>query len=453
MGDSIDMQDGRPTPDAALAQKCLRSFDGGVLCNVRTVKPESYRAISALGPGQTPFVPRGQGLSYAAASFGSSSTAIDMRSFDRVLDYDSDTGEVVVEAGMTLASLFEFLLRKGRYLPVQPGHGQISVGGCIAANVHGKNQARDGTFYDQVQQITLFHPRHGIVTVSREQSPTVFETTCGGYGLTGLILTARLRTRRIPGGTVTMKTSVADRPETGMEMISKAAASCDVAYSWHDMIGTAGSGLVVTGSFDEGPLETERRQRHRTISSEWRAAMPISVQTALVGRAVNTLYRILNGPGERKVHLREALFPAQGKEIYFRLFGRAGFHEYQAIVPVLQFPEYIAQVRASARKHRVPIVLASGKSFDGVSKLLRFTGAGTCFAINVPRTRTSLDFLAELDGIAIDLGCRPNIIKDARLPRSVVEATYPDYDRFKRLLSEWDPERMFRSELSERLGL
>ncbi|MBQ0823538.1 FAD-binding oxidoreductase [Microvirga sp. HBU67558] len=449
----MDPQHRHRSPGVVPASLHLRSFDGGVHCDVHALRPESYRAISALAAGHTPLVPRGQGLSYVAASFGPTSTAVDMRSFDRVLDYDSDTGDVVVEAGITLASLFEFLLRKGRYLPVQPGHGQISVGGCIAANVHGKNQARDGTFYDQVHQITLFHPRHGIVTVSREQSPTIFETTCGGYGLTGLILTAHLKTRRIPGGTVTLKISAVDRPETGMELMRTAASACDVIYSWHDLIGSTGSGLVVTGCFDEGPLGAERHQRQREISSNWRAAMPISLQTALVGRAVNTLYRLLNQPGEKKVHLREALFPAQGKEVYFRLFGRAGFHEYQAIVPGSQFSDYVAQVQACARKHRLPIVLASGKSFEGVPTLLRFTGAGTCFAINVPRTGSSLSFLSELDGIAIDLGCRPNIIKDARLPRSVVEATYPDYDRFKRLLTEWDPERMFRSELSERLGL
>src|SRR4051794_9606117 len=108
MVDSIDPQHKRLPPGVVPAPLRLRSFDGGVLCDVPALRPESYRAISALATGRTPLVARGQGLSYAAASFGPSSTAVDMRSFDRVLDYDSDTGEVVVEAGMTLASLFEF---------------------------------------------------------------------------------------------------------------------------------------------------------------------------------------------------------------------------------------------------------------------------------------------------------------------------------------------------------
>jgi decaprenylphospho-beta-D-ribofuranose 2-oxidase len=67
------------------------------------------------------------------------------------------------------------------------------VGGCIAADVHGKNAAQDGTFISQVQSICLFHPSHGLVEVSPATANDLFRATCGGFGLTGIIVTARLK--------------------------------------------------------------------------------------------------------------------------------------------------------------------------------------------------------------------------------------------------------------------
>jgi len=379
-------------------------------------------------------IARGQGLSYAAASFGAAGAAIDMRGFDRILDYDTASGDVVVEAGITLAGLFDFLASKHRYLVVQPGHGQISVGGCIAANVHGKNQSRDGTFYKQVQEVMLFHPRHGAIAVSRQSSPEVFDATCGGFGLTGIILRARLKTAALPSRHMILSIYPAATPEVAADMMRDAASSAEAVYSWHDFIAGKGDGLVALARFDSDQEIRGATRRQKPISAEWRARGLLSSRTSLAGRLINVAYRAFNRPGDYNIAVEKAIFPSQGSEEYFRLYGKRGFHEYQAIVPRQSFGEYVSRVRALAKGCSVPILLASAKYFEGQSFLLRFTGDGICFAINVPRSDESEGFLIELDRIAVELMCRPNIMKDSRLPRAIVEKVYPEYEIFKRFL-------------------
>src|SRR5258708_24098589 len=100
---------------------------------------------------------------------------------------------------MTLGNLLAITAGHGLWLPVQPGYPDITIGGCIAANVHGKNPHREGTFEHSVESLNLYHPARGTVRIGRESEAELFELTCGGYGLTGIILSATLRLEPLPG--------------------------------------------------------------------------------------------------------------------------------------------------------------------------------------------------------------------------------------------------------------
>jgi decaprenylphospho-beta-D-ribofuranose 2-oxidase len=434
-------------------RRIFRSFDGGASCSGEAVRPETYRSLRDFGSCDLPFIPRGQGLSYAAASFGASSLSIDMRAFDRILDYDSKSGDVVVEAGITLGALHRFLRGKWRYLSAQPGHGSITVGGAIAANVHGKNQARDANFDAQVVDVKLLHPTHGMQILSSSVNSDVFEATCGGFGLTGVIVSARLKTQPLASDEMELTVHEVDDPVAGAKLMQRLAPSVALVHSWHDFTRPEGDGFVVSGTFaadqDVRPLPAQMV----SLSADWRAAFPPSLINATSIRAMNALYRKLNRPGSLRMPVTSALFPIHGKESYFKLFGRRGFLEYQAVVPDAAFAEYVARVREAARKFGTPIALAAGKYFSGKASLLKFSGTGICLAIDVPRNATSHLLFDAFDRILLDTNSIPNIVKDSRLPPAVVEAAYPEYGRFKKIVSTWDPRRLFRSELSQRLGL
>ena len=437
-----------------------QSFDGGVSLQCTVQCPDRYSFFCA-SQATRHTIARGAGLSYAAASFGEGTVTVDLSCFDRVLEFDERTGIVEVEAGMRLDDLFQFLARRNYYLPVLPGHGAISVGGCVAADVHGKNQARDGTFMRQVQSVNLFHPSHGRVDVSSEHDAELFRATCGGYGTTGLIVSAKLRAKRLPGRAVDMRWYAISNLEEGISQLRVLAPASDFAFSWHDLTGRGsdfGRGYVSAGAIIDEPDRSGAREENWTappISGARRARLPISLFNSWSTKFVNAVhgFRRRKGQGVIRSSLVECFFPIHGSEVYFDMFGRQGFHEYQAVVPHDRIREYVVGIRSAISNHRVAVTLASAKLFAGASDLLRFTGDGICIALNIPRDSRSLAFLADMDRLILTVGGRPNIIKDSRLPKAVVEATYPEFERFRAILCRWDTERLFRSELSTRLGL
>jgi decaprenylphospho-beta-D-ribofuranose 2-oxidase len=248
---------------------------------------------------------------------------------------------------------------------------------------------------------------------------------------------------------------------SGFDALAQEARQTDFAYTWHDMMqrgANFGRGHLLLGSFwphnthgPQGPLA------HSTpgLSAQDRASWAWPLLNRWTTRAMNLAYsgrqRWLGRV--RHVPLRNALFPIHETQFYFKLFGRTGFHEYQVLVPHPNIVEYLQSVQDYLNHHPLAITLASAKLFRGQQQLLRFTGEGICIALNFPRSRESTAFTAFLDKLVVSVRGIPNIIKDSRLPRAVVDACYPEADRFRQELRAFDPGRLFQSELSERLHL
>jgi decaprenylphospho-beta-D-ribofuranose 2-oxidase len=447
---------GKQWPEAAAH---LMSFDGGVSIGARIQRPDRYRYFSNGVSDERPRVPRGAGLSYAAASFGDGVVSVDHGSFNRILDFDSSSGQVRVESGITLGELHRFLSTKELYLPIQPGHGGISVGGCVAADVHGKNHRRDGSFVNQVVGLTLFHPDHGELTLSRESEPRLFDLTCGGYGLTGHILSVDLQPAPLPGASVRLLLEHSTHVSAGVQQLREAAQRADFAYSWHDFARSGnrfGAGFIVSASFLAGdPGSSVSVMTPSRLSPRGRGGLPFGLLNRWTTGLFNRAYSLRNAWAgrERTVGIASALFPAQEAQLYFKLFGRAGFHEYQALIPWEHSARYLQEVEDYLRVETVAVTLASAKCFGGDRKLLRFSGEGLCFALNIPRDDRAPAFIAFLDSLLPKLGGIPNLIKDSRLPRAVMESCYGEADEFRSRLKDFDPRRRFRSELSERLCL
>lgn len=440
------------------AERDFVSFDGGARARGRWQQPDRYRYWRNVGP-DTPRISRGAGLSYAAASFLKDGLSVSHRLFNRVTDFDSARNVVEVETGISLFALHRFLSARGLYLPIQPGHGRISVGGCIAADVHGKNQSRDGTFIKQVESITLLHPTHGLLELSPQSEPEVFRLTCGGYGLTGHIVRARLHASPASTEWVVQRAAQFASATNGFEMLRQATREADFAYTWHDMASPKvdfGSGYLFWARFaDEGRTPPAADAEPPALTAESRGRWPVSLLNAISARALNREFRrrqkrVLEG---QVLTLQDALFPAHKAQLYFQLFGHAGFREYQAILPDAEVQNYVDAIQSYLHTQPLQITLSSAKAFAGGSELLRFAGAGICLALDVPAGAAADRFMAFLDERVMAFGGLPSIIKDSRLPRAVVDACYPEADRFRNALRSFDPKRLFRSDLSERLGL
>lgn len=423
----------------------------GETANVQMNGPDRYRAVLGLAtPG--PFSIQGAGLSLCGASFANGARVIGMRRFDRILGFDSEGLTLDAESGITLGQLFSFLGPLQLQVPVQPGYPGITLGGCIAANVHGKNQFREGVFANIVEAISLFHPSHGVLRLDRSTHRDLFDLTCGGFGLTGVILSAKIRLSRISGGRVQIITRPVASLLAAVENLVTSHGEIDFCYTWHDGAWFGrnfGQGMIVLGRAIPGGVEVPEPWSDLNLSYSY----PIKLFNRFTMPVVNLLFFYLKQKKTIDIKLFDAIFPFARQPHYFYAYGPEGFIEHQVIFSHEKSGQYLERFEALCRLFRPTLGLLTMKLFKGTPRLLAFDGTGISLAFHVARNTVASSFLRAVDALDIEEGARANIIKDARLPAHAVRAQYPERDEFVVRLKEFDPKRIFESSLSQRLEL
>ena len=401
-------------------------------------------------------IPRGAGLSYTPASFGKDKLIRDMCSFDRILEFDESSKIVVVEAGISLKKLLTWSFSKQLFLPVLPGQPEITVGGCVAANVHGKNPYKDGTFMEHVEWIELSHPTLGTKIISRSNEKKIFNATCGGLGLTGIITKVALKLQKLSSEIVILSPKKTESLKNTLE-IMKQHTSDDLLYSWNmgSTLFNFGKGIVTSGIFsDDSSSKTPQIKERKSMNSNDRL-LPFSLWNTLSSPIINSINRkIQSGKNIVKKDVYSALFPFVGTaRMFYGLYGSNGFNEYQVLIKKKYSVEFIDDLTKLIKSEKPSLTILAMKLFNGKQKLLHFSDEGLSIILNLKHCNSTLKFLKKLDDIVISYKALPYIVKDSRLTKEVVEQCYPEYHVFKEILNEIDPKRIFKSELSERMNL
>lgn len=438
----------------ALARARLRSFDRQFSAEVGVQQPDRYRLLDAL-PVDQARIARGSGVSYVAASFGAQAVSIDMRSFNRLLALDMRTGLLCVEAGACIGDVQRFLLPLGWYLPIAPGHPRATIGGCIAADVHGKNPARDGTFRSLLEELQLHVPGRGLFNLDARDSSDLFAATCGGLGLSGTITRATLRLSRPPRALALRRVLVDDLAQAAR--VLREAANAHVLYGWHDSRPDHfGRGVIHVGLSDDEAIAPAFDASPRRDLPAHIAPWPLSVWNrggiALANAWLSQRWR---RPGIEAMAMAKALFPLNDARRYFAAFGRAGMVELQWLIPHDQFEAFAAALGECVKRSRPRIALISSKIFDGLAHGLAFNGRGISLALHLPAPREipQYAFYEQFAELAIAHGGRPNPIKDSTLDEAMLRRAIGPFDAIRAELARHNPERLFGSELTRRIGL
>lgn len=438
----------------ATRQSTFTSFDGRVSAVAYHQRPDRYRHLEA-EHGARPRIPRGAGLSYAAASFGAGVLVQDMTAFSRFLAYDAACRSLTVEAGMRIGDLLSWAIARDLFLPVVPGHPDITVGGCIAADVHGKNPRIDGTFRDWIRALTLYHPEHGFVRVTRAANPELFDVTCGGFGLSGVIVDATLELVRLPARGMRLHSRRVDTLHDGARFVS--ASEDPLAYTWHagGSSGTRfGRGLAFSGRWSADDDAPPPARPLRWGAATRRTRRTVSLWNPLSLAAANQVFQWVHGArNDRTRAVLDTCFPLARRDAYFRFFGRNGFGELQLLIPVAECDRFFERFRNAVTEHRPAIAFMSLKGFNGRANALSVSGEGVLFAVDYVATPDVGAFERAVDALLLDTGAQPNIAKDSRIGRDVVLRSLPNFSAFAEALHRADRGRTFQSELSRRLGL
>ncbi|MEL7426002.1 MAG: FAD-binding oxidoreductase [Bacteroidota bacterium] len=400
------------------------------------ITPPSVEGMQELLRSTTTLIPRGNGRCYGDSALAT--TMISTRQLTALLDFDSERGVVTAEAGLLLDDLLEYIVPHGWFLPVVPGTKMITLGGAIASNVHGKNHHQAGAFGDYILSFNLVDEKGALKTCSREEHPSLFAHTIGGYGTTGIIVSATLQLQSI---TATYYYQQSFHASNLVDMLRLFDTHRQSPYlvAWLDGLAAdtrAGGGILHTGhkceltdlpsALQSAPLLLHRPPRIKIpkLPTSW-------LMNKLSLRLNNGLYYWQHRHGEqsRIVHYSQFFFPLDALQNWKHLYGPAGLLQYQFVVPKDKAEPCISEVFQLIRRARITpylMVLKTMGARSAHAAATDFPMPGYSLAIDFKHTPTTRAFLDVLDQSILKYQGRVYLTKDARLPAATFRQMYPE---------------------------
>lgn len=419
----------------------------------REVRSEDLPAVTRDVP-----LTRGLGRAYGDAALPApgDDRVAGSRLADRILAFDPQTGLVTAEAGLSLAALYRAFLPRGFFTPVSPGTQFVTVGGMVAADVHGKNHHRDGCFGEHVRALRLRVADGSIVTCSADERADLFHATVGGMGLTGHILEVTFHLVRVPSPWIHQESERIGNIDQFIEALRGAAPAWPMTVGWIDCLagGAAmGRGILYKGRWADA-AEAPRTFPHMRAPVTVPFTAPEALLSPLLMRAFNTAYYHRHGasPTTRVVHPRDYFYPLDALGEWNRLYGPRGMAQYQCVLPD-------GSGHDAARRLLQLVSTVGGASFLCVIKdcgpeghgLLSFPKPGISIALDLPMRGGTQSLVDRMNEQVIRDGGRIYLAKDALTRPEHFRAMESRLDRFLDVRRTWDPEGRFRSALSKRL--
>jgi decaprenylphospho-beta-D-ribofuranose 2-oxidase len=426
---------------------------------------EVVDALHRFNGGNSGVIARGAGLAYGDAALNAGGRVVLMTCLNRFLAFDRQKGHISCEAGVTLSEVLDVCVPEGWAPVVMPGTAKVTVAGCLACDVHGKNHHVVGSFSQHVVAATVVTTNGEMVTCSPDQNADLFWATAGGMGLTGIILDVTLRLQRIETAYIVAQNVITrDLEETFQRIEDSGTALYSVA--WLDGVrrgSRLGRAVIMLGANAAlTDLPIERRAAPLTMRPQRTRSLPFGLALGRLGRPLalafnEMVYRRYASTRTQQtlVDMRQYFFPLDAIDNWNRVYGRRGFLEYQVVLPPAHAFDGVRQILELLDQ-------AGGVSFfTSVKRLgagsgghISFPMPGYAFSFDVAASGEGmLSLLDRCDEITAAAGGRIYLAKDARLNAKMFSAMYRRRGEWLEVVHRYNTKRLFASDMSRRLEL
>lgn len=404
-------------------------------------------------------IARGNGRCYGDASLATNS--ISTLKFDKVLQFDTETGVFECQSGITLDQILAIVVPKGWFLPVTPGTKFITVGGAVASDVHGKNHHAEGSFSNHIIDMDVITGKKETLTCSKDTLPDLFWATCGGMGLTGVITRVKFGLKKVETAYIKQKQIKAKNLD---ELIRLFEEYNQYTYSmaWIDCLqkgDSFGRGILIVGEHaTKEELNTQQQAAPLNLPEKRPLSVPFNFPSfalnTLTVKAFNWLYYAKNTKREinNVIPYEPFFYPLDAILHWNRGYGKAGFVQYQFVLP-LDKKEGLVEILKRISDAGLGSFLAVLKVFGHQDDLISFPRQGYTLALDFPVRKGLFAFLDELDAVVLQYGGRLYLSKDARMKKEVFWQSYPNAQRFAEIVKAYNGDKIFHSVQSERLGI
>ena len=412
-------------------------------------------------------IARGMGRSYGDPAQNGGGLVVDMTPLNRIHSIDPDTGIVDVDGGVTLDQLMKAALPYGLWVPVLPGTRQVTIGGAIGPDIHGKNHHSAGSFGDHVLSMELLVADGRVLHLEPTgETAELFWATVGGMGLTGIILRARIQMTFTETAYFIADT---DRTDTLDETIALHSDGSEVNYTyssaWFDAISAppkTGRSTISRGSLATLDQLKELAPKLAKDPLKFNAPQLMTVPDIFPSWTMNKLslmaigeaYYFMGKPARNQVlNLTQFYQPLDLIGEWNRGYGKAGFLQYQFVVPtdaVEPFKDIIYDIQASGHYTALNVFKLFG---EGNQAPLSYPMKGWNVCVDFPIRDGLNEFLDRLDDQVMQFGGRLYLAKESRTSAEKFHKMYPELPGWLKTRRDIDPTGVFASDMSRRLEL
>lgn len=425
------------------------------VANVTMDEPSFVEDVKKYLGGVDSCISRGNGRCYGDASLGGN--VLSTLKLDKILAFDPTTGILHGQSGILLSDILEFIVPKGWFLPVTPGTKFITLGGAIGSNVHGKNHHKEGSISKHILEIELLRA-DGETQILLPQEED-FQLTCGGMGLTGIVLSAKVQLKKIETSYINYCAIKAANLKEAMELFDQ-NKGYTYSMAWIDCLQRGkGMGRSILMLGEHAKAEEVKETKKLWVSNKTLFKMPFNfpswVLNPLSIKAFNLLYYHKQVKKEQRkiVHYDGFYYPLDAILSWNKMYGKKGFIQYQPVFPLSSSYEGLKEVLEAITSSGFGSFLAVLKLMGKEDNEVSFPMEGYTLALDFPIKKGLFEFLDVLDEIVLKHGGRLYLSKDARMSSSMYANSYSASRAVQQELSRIDPKNKFSSHLNDRLQL
>jgi FAD/FMN-containing dehydrogenase len=403
-------------------------------------------------------IARGMGRCYGDASLADS--VFSTLKLNHILGFNPSTGIIEVESGITLDSILDFIVPQAWFLPVTPGTKYITVGGAVASDVHGKNHHAEGCFRHHVLEMDVMVEDGTLLTCSPTLHADLFDATCGGMGLTGVITRVKFQLKKIETAYIKQKMIKAKNLNEIIELLDT-YSTYTYSVAWIDCLKSGdgfGRSILMLGEHAKVEDLPERLQKSPLqLPKKKLINLPFFLPSFLLNRLsvsiFNFLYyhKMLKREINNVVAYEPFFYPLDAIQNWNRGYGKKGFVQYQFVLP-LESREGLVKILKKIASNGHASFLAVLKIFGDDESLISFPMKGYTLALDLPVRKNLFPFLDELDALVLEYKGRIYLSKDARMKSNVFFESYPHAQKFISILQKYSPLK-FISHQSKRLNI
>lgn len=386
-------------------------------------------------------LPYGQGRSYGDVNLNDGGTIVSTQYLNHIISFDSESGIISCESGVTLGDILRLIVPHGWFIPVSPGTKFVSVGGAIANDVHGKNHHRAGTFGSHVLEMELLRSDNSRLVCTPTANTDFFAATIGGLGLTGIITRATIQLKKIDNPYLDVETlkmhSLDDFWQTSLE----SDTTHEYTVGWVDT--SVRGGKLGRGLFMRGNWATKTTKDVTDTYRNPKITMPVNAPDWMINipviKAFNFAYyhKQFSNRSHMQQHYDPFFYPLDIVQYWNRLYGKRGFQSYQCVVPKEAGLEVIRVMLDTIHRAGLASPLTVFKLFGNKPSpgMMSFPAPGINLLLDFPNVGEKLNaLLHKLDNITADAGGKVNPAKDAHLSPEHFAKFYPQWKQFSQYI-------------------